>query len=295
MPYKVLFIGKCFLLGQLIAKILKIGENRMKTIRIGKRKCKNRRKFTLIELLVVIAIIAILAGMLLPALNMAREKARAISCLANLKQIQTAQLLYASDNDDNFCVGWASYSVGSRSWAWPKEPNGLLVGYMPSLHSKGALSNREMQIGTVGSAYGTIPQRSPLACPSVSTQSGMTLGPQGGYYKTDNHRDYVATYGYNGWMARSSRPEARKQSRFAAPSKSAVFGDEYGTSTLMYYGGAANWASMPFYRHSGKANFAFADGHVSTRSKQEVPWSWNPERYVFWNPLHHGKDGTPWP
>ena len=65
-----------------------------------------KRKFTLIVLLVVIAIIAILAGMLLPALNSAREKARAIACLNNMKQLGLGITLYVNDYQDYFpCFG----------------------------------------------------------------------------------------------------------------------------------------------------------------------------------------------
>ena len=64
--------------------------------------CRSVNSFTLIELLVVISIIAILAALLLPALNQAKEKARAIQCMSQVKQWTSGLILYTNDNNEYF-------------------------------------------------------------------------------------------------------------------------------------------------------------------------------------------------
>ena len=94
-------------------------------------KRKKTENFTLIELLVVIAIIAILAGLLLPALNEARGAARRISCTANLSQIAKAQTMYLNDNSGYLLIVDIHRSSGldtaSRYWPWTL----MLNGYLP--------------------------------------------------------------------------------------------------------------------------------------------------------------------
>lgn len=83
--------------------------------------------FTLIELLVVIAVIAILAGLLLPALARAKEKSRNVKCLSNLKQCGIAALMYAHDFEGRILLD--APPIGSNTWATMIHSN----GYQPSL------------------------------------------------------------------------------------------------------------------------------------------------------------------
>jgi prepilin-type N-terminal cleavage/methylation domain-containing protein len=92
------------------------------------RENLNRNGFTLIELLIVIAIIAILAAILLPVLNSAQQRAKAMQCLNNTKQITTAAIVYLGDNSDNFPFG--TEPVNTSAWFANTAWQITLMNYM---------------------------------------------------------------------------------------------------------------------------------------------------------------------
>ncbi len=224
--------------------------------------------FTLIELLVVIAIIAILAAMLLPALNQAKVKAQGILCMNNTRQVMLAWQMYNVDNNDRIVHSYHGGSANGGSIASDPKAAPWVVGWLdwsPASDNTNFLfliDDRYAKLGKyVGKnknifkcpadVYLNPVQRSrgwTERCRSISGNIGIgegnaEEGPWDGIYK---HIKKVGEFIYPG------------------PSETWVFLDEHPSSIndAGFFNPHSNsWVDQPASYHNGAAGFAFADGH----------------------------------
>jgi prepilin-type N-terminal cleavage/methylation domain-containing protein len=180
-----------------------------------KANCKQGsiRAFTLIELLIVIGIIAILASMLLPALNKARDKAKQIKCVSNLKQIGNGFIIYVDNNDGFFPPTAAGKDVDDINIYWPELINACISSepatYMYFKY-KGGLTSSPKSTEIV------------WCCPSLN------------YSLTPIASRYVS-YGYNyQYIGGTGQYSPAKLSKIKNPSRVLLLGDSFRDPDLDY-------------------------------------------------------------